>query len=202
MNREQYWVSNTGREERKRVHIDREGGLTVCGRVVKKQGLSPISRIDMIKSKIPTCSRCIRILKSETYGHEDTSKYNKTKLGKVENMKKTKTDKPIKLPKKFDDEVTNPKLKKFKSIVSNAKQQRVAIENAIQKTIEVNEFQETNLEALTRMLGEVNSKLTNAISDAYNSWEADLNTANDCKHFCNITALRNLAQAIQAVEEL
>jgi len=214
MKTEQYWLSNTKRPSRKRVHIDREGGLTVCGQVVKKDGLTAISKMEMQKSKIPTCAKCIRILKSHEYGCEDTSKYNRTKNGRVDNMdgffgeaderpQQMRSTKEIKLPQTYDNKVTNPKLKKFKSIIGAAKQQRVDIENAIHETIVANEeFGETNLQVLLGLLSEVNNTLTSAISDEYNSWEADRNTANDCKHFCNITALRNLSLAIEAIREL
>ena len=109
--------------------------------------------------------------------------------------------KEIKLPPKYDNEITNPKLKKFQSIIGKAKQQKADIENAIQNTI-ADEFEKTNLQLLLGLLPEVNNTLTSVISDEYNSWELDNNTANDCKHFCNITALRNLAQAIETIREL
>lgn len=203
---EQYWKSNTAREERQRVHIDRDNGITVCGRVAKDEDLIPVSRIEMQRQQVPTCSRCIRILKSDSYGNEDTSKYTKTKNGKVDNMNKYKkkqpTSKSIQLPEKFKDEIANPKLTKFKSIINNAKEKKVAIQNAIQESMQQDELQTSNIETLLSLLPDLRHALRAATSDEYNAWENDLNTANDCKHFCNITALRNLSQAIEAVDQL
>jgi len=207
---EQYWKSNTARPERQRVHIDRDGGITVCGRIAGEEDLIKVSRIEMQRQQIPTCSRCVSILKSNSYGNEDISKYNQTKLGRVDKMpgykktskSKTRKSKSIQLPEKFKDEIANPQLKKFKSIINSAKEKKVAIQNAIQETMNYDEDIKSNIEALTDMLPDTKRKLTLATSDEYNAWEEDHNTANDCKHFCNITALRNLLQAIETVENL
>jgi hypothetical protein len=204
---EQYWLNEADRVERNRIHIDRNNGLTICGQSAREQGLKKISKIEMQASKVPTCSRCIRILKSNKYGNEDTSKYNQTKKGLVddstnytERSKKMKKD--IQLPKKIKDEVTAPELKKFHSILKTAKQKKIAIQNAINEATTTEEEEIANIERLRIALPEMKKKLLMAISDEYQNWEDDHNNLNDGKHFCNVTALRNLSQAIEVVENL
>jgi len=201
---EQYWLNKADREERNRIHIDRENGITICGRIAKDQGLIKISKVEMQASQIPTCSQCIRILRSDSYGNEDTSNYNPTQKGKEDCMpsyrKKSKKN-DIKMPEKYKDEITNPQLKKFKSIINSAKEKKVAIQNAINEAISTEE-EITNIEKLRQNLPQLKKRLLLAISDEYHEWESDNNNLNDGKHFCNVTALRNLSQAIEVVENL
>ena len=194
---EKYWKSNGDRPFRDRVHIVENGSATLCGFDVIEKEMTQLTTPQMKEGEIPMCSRCIAAVRSIDPDRADTyPKHNPLRMQK----NKSKYVKNVKLPKKYNDEIANPKLTKFKSIINSAKEQKIAISSAIESALETEEI--PAMQQLKQMMVDLEVVTERATKEAHDKWESDNNKFNDTKHFHIITALRNFSMAIASIKEI
>jgi hypothetical protein len=188
---EQYWKAYSDRPSREKIHIELESkGLTVCGFNIAEKEMTRIPKSTANLGKIKMCSRCMRVIKAKD--PEKASYYPK------ETKKDSSRD--FKIEKRDRDEVANPKLKKFKSIINSAKEKQIAIKGAIESALEDDEC--PAIDQLKEMLRDIYQITQKAIAEANFDWEKDQNKFNDTRHFHIITSLRNFSQAIESIQEI
>lgn len=182
--KESYYFCKAIKSDRTdRIHITMQTPFkTLCGN--KTTNMKKITESQAVKNKAPICANCL-------------SGLSKTKPEKAKKFQEKVS--PLRRRKKYKDEVANPKLKKFKSIINSAKEKRRAIDNSISSVLDE---KESSFDKMQSMLDSVTKLAKEAIIEKQKEWDDDFNQFNDIKYFHQISSLKNLIQISKTIEKI
>ena len=192
-----HWKNEHPRKpDRARIHLAENSRETICGYRIKEKELTRVTEGVVKSQKIKMCSNCMKQLEAKDPASLKDYPHGKPRRNTAKGQGKSKKKQSA------TDKICHPKLTKFKKILHSAKEQKAAIESALETALEVDEMDIPALEKIYKSLPELEQWLGQAQDEADIKWKEDHNKFNDTKHFHIISCLRNFALALDSLKEI